>query len=201
MRCEHCRDGVSARLDGEDPGVGAELLDAHLAGCAACRAYAQGAEAMSRSVRVSAVDEVPDLTAPILVAIGEETRDRGADRFDVRVALALLGALKLAFALPWVLSGSGADGSVHVVRELGSFDVALAVGLLVVAWRPSRAAGIFPVLAALSACLVLTALVDVSEGQGSTGRELTHSAELLGMVLVWILVRAQRPARRDPVAA
>ncbi len=36
MRCEACREAISARIDGEDPGVPEEALEAHLAQCPAC---------------------------------------------------------------------------------------------------------------------------------------------------------------------
>ena len=65
MDCDALREALSARLDGEDPGVDDAALDAHVAGCRACRAWAEDAAALHRLVRVRAADPVPDLTAAI----------------------------------------------------------------------------------------------------------------------------------------
>ena len=52
----------------------------------------------------------------------------------------------------------------HVARELGSFDVALAVGLLVAAWQPARAWGLLPVATVLALVMGVTAVLDLVDG-------------------------------------
>ena len=49
-------------------------------------------------------------------------------------------------AVPALIFGSDAGLPVHTARHLGSFDVALAVGFLFAAWRPSRIPGLLPVV-------------------------------------------------------
>ncbi len=49
MSCTRIRHAVSARLDGEDPGIEPASIDAHLDSCAACRAFADGAARMHRT--------------------------------------------------------------------------------------------------------------------------------------------------------
>ena len=68
-----------------------------------------------------------------------------------RWALFVVALTQLVLAAPALLLGEDAGATVHVARELGSFDVALAVGLLVAAWQPARAWGLLPVIAALGA--------------------------------------------------
>jgi predicted anti-sigma-YlaC factor YlaD len=199
MRCERCQEAVSARLDGEDPGVEPELVAAHLARCARCAAFARAAGALPVP---TAVDPAPDLGASVLLAIGAEARSassRRAERLDVRWALGALALLQVVVAIPDLLvAGQGA--TVHATREVGSFDIALAVGLAVVAWRPHRAAALFPMLVALTACLVVTGWVDVARGDGALGSELVaHLGEVVGTVFVWLLAR-DRPGHVAPVS-
>jgi predicted anti-sigma-YlaC factor YlaD len=40
MTCMQIHQAISARLDGEDPGLDEPTVYAHLAGCADCRAFA-----------------------------------------------------------------------------------------------------------------------------------------------------------------
>jgi hypothetical protein len=88
--------------------------------------------------------------------------------------------------------------------------VALATGLLVVAWRPHRAIGMLPFAAALFGAMVAASVFDLLDGARSPVSELAHLAELVGMVLLWMIAgspgwerfeRAVRPVRRRPGAA
>jgi predicted anti-sigma-YlaC factor YlaD len=90
--------------------------------------------------------------------------------------------------LPDFLFGDG-GAPLHLARELGSFDLALAVGFLFTAWRPIRAYGLLPLAAALAAGMALTSAVDVAEGRAAALSESAHQLELLGVVLVWQLAR------------
>jgi anti-sigma factor RsiW len=55
--CTRARESVSARLDGELSELEGHRLDQHLQGCAACRAFAAGASAVSLELR--SADLVP----------------------------------------------------------------------------------------------------------------------------------------------
>ena len=48
MTCMQTRHAISARLDGEDPGLDDAAVYSHLAGCAGCRAFAHDAESFHR---------------------------------------------------------------------------------------------------------------------------------------------------------
>ena len=100
-------------------------------------------------------------------------------------------------AAPALLLGEDSGATVHVARELGSFDVALAVGLLVAAWQPARAWGLLPVIAALGLVMAGTAVVDVVRGTASGFGEAHHVLDLAGLVLLWLVAREERgPVRR-----
>jgi predicted anti-sigma-YlaC factor YlaD len=196
MKCDAARTAISARLDGEDLGVEATALNEHLARCRACRAFAAEAESVHRDLRLARAPEVPDLTAPILAAIGSERRARPARERVLRVVLVAVGLMLIVAAVPALVLGDDADLPVHAARHLGSFDLALAVGFLFAAWRPSRIPGLLPVVAALVACLVGTSVLDVLDGRTGALTETQHVVDIAGLVAAWLLVHPLRPRAR-----
>ena len=195
MSCSLIRAALSASLDGEDPGMSRGEVDEHLSTCAGCRSFALGAEALHRSARVTAADPVPDLTPAIMKAIHESEPARAERReLDERVVglrwcLAIVAGVQLAMAVPALVLGDDAGIPAHLARHLGSFAVALAVGLLLVAWRPERAGALLPVVAVLAVCLIGSSALDVADGRAALGSEMTHVPELLGLLAVWLLAR------------
>lgn len=174
----------------------APQLDAHLAGCAPCRRFAAAAGELHRAARVRPAAGVPDLTAAVLAAVGDERRRRGdARRTALRLGLVAVGLVQLLAALPALLLGEDAGLPVHAARHIGSFDAAVAVGFLVAAWRPARVAGLLPVLAVLTGFLLLGAAVDVAGGHAPAPGEATHLVVLLGLGAAWVLSRSDPPAR------
>jgi predicted anti-sigma-YlaC factor YlaD len=187
--CSHIRTAISSRLDGEETGVPADIVAAHLVSCAGCRRFERDAAALHRATRLAPAPAVPDLAPGVLRAIGEvgaPAKPEGA----LRVGLAIVALVQIGLAAPALLLGDDAGLPVHTARHLGSFAVALGVGFLFAAWRPARVAGLFPVAAALVACLVVTSLVDVTTGRAGAGNEMTHATELVGLAALWLLSRA-----------
>jgi predicted anti-sigma-YlaC factor YlaD len=213
ITCEQCRIGISSRLDDEDPGCPSVALHAHLAGCADCRAFESEATRLHRVSRVTAAPTVPDLTPRVLAAIGEtaigeiaigETGSRAApvttDHLDAwRLGLAVVALVQIALAIPALLFGTDAGLPVHTARHLGSFDAALGVGFLVIAWKPSRVPGLIPMTVALVAFLCLSSVVDVASGRTAALGELTHTTELLGLALCLLIGRATALPRRGGI--
>jgi len=183
MNCEEARDALSARLDGEPLGVGADRLDGHLAGCAACRAWLVRAEEVTGQVRALATP-VPDLAVRV-----PKLRWR-----PVRWAVATAAMVQLVLAVPDLLSGLGLGWHGHASHETASFDVALAVGFLIAAYRPQLAHAYLPVALVLSACLLVTGGVDLVNGRAGLAHELGHLVAPLQTVLLWVLARANRTA-------
>jgi predicted anti-sigma-YlaC factor YlaD len=203
MNCDRCREAISAQLDGEDPGVPAAFVQAHVESCAGCREYATAATDLHRAARVAPAAPVPDLTGAILQTIGDEPVRAPVDdrtRF-LRIVLAVVALIQLLMAVPALVLGDDAGLPEHVARHLGSFALALGVGLLVVAWKPERAAGLLPVVAALVICLLASSLFDIVSGRAEPGTEVSHAPELVGLVAVWLLARAPglEPRRARPV--
>jgi predicted anti-sigma-YlaC factor YlaD len=195
MDCDTARNAISARLDGEDLGVDPDALDEHLGRCPACRTFARDGAAMHRDARMTRAPEVPDLSAPILAAIGVSTRPHAGHERALRVTLAIVGVVQLVTAVP-ALFGDDSGVSVHATRHLGSFNLALAVGFLFAAWRPSRLSGLLPVVTALVACLVGTSLLDLIDGRTGALSETQHVVEVVGLAAAWLLAHPLRPRRR-----
>ncbi|MFC0508365.1 zf-HC2 domain-containing protein [Micromonospora costi] len=206
MTCDDVRAALSARLDGEDPQAAPAELDAHLGGCSGCRVWLARAEEVTRLVRVQAV-EVPDLTASVLAAVAADPLAAGrarevalrARRQVLRVAVAVAAVAQLATALPILLAGLGVSVDPHTSREMASFDVALAVGFVLAAWRPERARAFLPVALVLAACLAGTSAVDIANSTTALVHEIGHLAAVVQAGLLWALVRvggdAERPLR------
>jgi predicted anti-sigma-YlaC factor YlaD len=201
LSCDDARLALSARLDGEDTRWTEAAVDDHVNGCAACRAWAGSAAELHRHVRLGAAPPVPDLSARVLAAIESDrrapswlvptpltTRDRG-----LRLGLAVIALVQIGVALPALLFGEDAGLPAHTARHLGSFAIALGVGFLVAAWRPSRIPGLLPVAAVAVVCLVVSSALDVTSGSAAVASELAHAPELVGLAALWLLARAERP--------
>jgi predicted anti-sigma-YlaC factor YlaD len=197
MRCDTIREALSAMVDGEDPGLDDTAVEEHLATCAGCQTWAEGLTSLHRAVRVREAEAVPDLTAAIVAAAQPVRRSPFAEQISpARWALFVVALTQLVLAGPALLLGEDAGATVHVARELGSFDVALAVGLLVAAWQPARAWGLLPVIAALAGVMGATAVLDVLRGTATSVGEAHHALDLAGLVLLWLVARDARPGSR-----
>ena len=242
MDCRQYREALSARIDGEDTGLEAAAVDAHLTACPGCQAWADQAVAVTRRARLAQAEQVPDLTAPIMAAlsgaggraaagrnrrvaagrsqrvagspVGVAGRSRrvaaGRSRHDVgaspagvagvaRLGLLLVAGAQLCLAVPALL-GKDAGASIHIAHEQGSWALAFAVGLLVVAARPARAAGILPLVGALAAGLAFTMALDIWAGRAQAASEAPHGLAFLGLGLLWLLARDAGPHFRGPAA-
>jgi len=191
MTCMQIHQAISARLDGEDPGLDEATVYAHLAGCADCRAFAHDAEALHRGVRLAPAPAIPDLAPGILAAIGaERSTDAQPDtNLALRWILVAIAVAQIAVAIPALIFGTDAGLPVHTARHIGSFDVALGVGFLYAAWKPSRIPGLLPVVAALVVCLVGSSFLDVAAGSTAALGEAQHVLDFVGLAVVWLLSR------------
>jgi len=185
MECDRAREAISARIDGEDPGLPDGALEAHLAGCEACRAWQQRAHVMTRRARLGGAFLDRDLTSRVLAAIPPAPARR-------RLRLALRGALvaaalgQLAITVPLLILGHDHDAGPHAAHELGSFDLALAIAFAVGAIRPALSAGLAWTCGIAAAGLAGTAIADLVGGQAIGADEAQHLVALAGAVLlIW----------------
>ncbi len=198
MDCTRAREAASARLDGEP--VDGPALDVHLAGCAACRGWSDAAQDATRLARLRPVAPPADLTARVAAGSRAQGGLQPQDWPLVRVLLLVLGLVQLVLSLP-VLLGDGAAASLHVSREVGVTDLALAVGLLAAVWQPWRAAGMLPVVGVLAVGLAAVAVVDVAAGRVQVATELPHLLAPVSALLLHLLRRHAPPPRGAVPAA
>jgi len=170
-------------------------VDAHLHRCASCRTFAAHAAELKAALPLFGCVDVPDLS-PSIVGRAVDDWERRWLTLPVRIGLVFVGAGQLALAVPGLVFGSDDGAPLHVAHEMGSWDLALAVGFLFAAWRPLRAVGLLPFVAVLSACLGLTAVIDLVQGRAVAVLEISHLLEIIGTVLLWLLVHPR--ARRAP---
>jgi predicted anti-sigma-YlaC factor YlaD len=206
-RCDLVQEAVSAALDGEDPGMPRAEVEDHLEGCPACAAFARRAARLHRELRLRRAEAVPDLSAAILAGApggglgdGRVAAGGTASVGTLRWLLALVGIAQVVASVPGIVFGEDGGMQVHAARHLGSFGAALGVGFLVAAWRPQRAVGILPVVAALGLLLVSTAVADVAGRNVAAAGETMHLAELVGVGLTWAVARAEAGRARVALA-
>lgn len=189
MRCSRYRLALSARLDGEGPGVEPAALDAHVATCPDCRAWVAAAGALQSQVQApTSPDLNPAVLAELLRGTPEPRRVRVLSLGEWRIVLGVVGLLQLVTAWPGVLLHSG-HASDHLAHELTTWDLGLAVAFVLLAAMPSRAWGALPVVAVLVVALVGTSVVDLVGGHALLGRELVHLLEVAGLGCLWVLAR------------
>jgi predicted anti-sigma-YlaC factor YlaD len=186
MDCELAREALSALLDGEAPGVGRAEVEQHLAGCPACRAWREAAYAVTRRARVGPARAAPpvDVSALVAAMLDRAVKPRRPAVSWTRWALVVVAVLQLAVTAPVLILGSDHDAPVHIAHEMGSFDLALAAGLLMAAWRPALAAGMRTVVGAAALLLMVTAAVDLAGGRTTVGDEAPHLLAVVGWLLL-----------------
>jgi predicted anti-sigma-YlaC factor YlaD len=183
MECDRAREAISAQIDGEDPGVPDGALEAHLAGCAACRSWQQRAHLMTRRARLGGPFLDRDLTGQVLAAIPPAPARRRL-RLAVRAALLAVALGQLAITVPLLILGHDHDAGTHAAHELGSFDLALAIAFAVGAIRPALSAGLAWPCGIAAGGLVGTAIVDLIDGQTIGADEAQHLVAAAGAVLL-----------------
>ncbi len=189
MDCESARIAISSRADGE-PLADDEALSDHLATCAECRSY----ERAIRVVRPNPIRATSPPATTISRVLGalEPDRSTSAESKSLRVILGVVGVLALIQSLP-DLFAPGSSANEHMSRHLGVFTAALAAGFVYTALRPRRVGGLLPVAAVISVGLVITAVIDVAAGHTPIAGETTHLLEIIGLAVMWLLTRYERP--------
>jgi predicted anti-sigma-YlaC factor YlaD len=200
--CEHYRESLSARLDGEDDPAERAATDAHLAGCAACRRWFDAAATVTRLARTGPVPQQVQVSDDVLAA----APGRGRHRLVrvLRVALGVLGVGQFLLgaaqiggvaAAQHLHTGANPD---HLWHESAAWNVAVGAGFAWIALRRTRASGIIPTLTAFVAALTLLTASDVMAGRVDLDRVLSHAFIVVGYAIVLVLSRAAREPGEPP---
>jgi protein SCO1/2 len=129
--CTRVEEAVSARIDGEDPGMSDEIIDAHLERCPTCRSFEAQARAQHRRYRVRRADGIPDLSAAILAAVpdGPSPRprltigNRAVNAPMVGVAAIVLAVVLVAgFVIGGHLAHGGSGGNGVAIAQIEGSD-------------------------------------------------------------------------------
>lgn len=200
--CLAARAVLSAQLDGEPEPPLTEEITEHLADCPYCAVWRESMHQLTRRVRLTSARALPDRTPQLLAAVLADQPTRRPSRAAyrvVRLGLAVAAAAQFVIIVPALILGdAGALVPPHASRELGAFNVALAVGYVVAALRPSRARGALPLVAAATGLLVVLAFIDSALGQTTLLAESPHLIAVVGWALLAVLARgdAQEPLGR-----
>ena len=177
-------------------------MDSHLASCADCRTFADRAAKVTRLARTELVGPVPDLARALLAGtLAEVGRRPGRSRWvaALRALLAAVGLGQLALATADLLvaaepddgTGGGLSGAslAHLTHESSAWNLALAVGFLGVAARPSRLRGLLPLVGAFVGVLAALSVLDLASGRVEGSRLLSHGLVVLGLLALLGLAR------------
>ncbi|MGI5236789.1 zf-HC2 domain-containing protein [Dactylosporangium sp. CA-139066] len=206
MECERYREALSARIDGEDEPIEPGLVDAHLAGCAACRAWEREAMAVTRLVRLQPVPGSPPPVETLVAGFaGAAKRDNGRSRrrlvLVLRTLLGAFGAAQFVLGITQAAAGATAahlHGNGHVFHESAAWNVAIGAGFAWIATRRGRPAGALPMLTAFVALLALLSAGDLLAGTVETTRLVSHGFVLAGYAIVIALSRPGLDPGRPP---
>jgi predicted anti-sigma-YlaC factor YlaD len=194
VACERWREAISAIVDGEDPGIDARLVAAHLDRCPECCGFQAIVEEQRRSSRIGAARPGDDVARRVTSVVA--VADRASRSRTVRVLLGVVAVEIIVFSLPALVAGHRDGSTVHDGRHLAAFTMAYGVGLLVVVARPARARTMLPVAAVLAGALLITAIVDLADGAVPLVGEAQHLADVVSVALIWLLTAPT--TRREP---
>jgi predicted anti-sigma-YlaC factor YlaD len=205
MECSRAREAISARIDGEDPGVAGDAIEAHLAACGDCRQWQQRAYTVTRRARLGSWlpgTSFPDhdLTPRLLAAVRPALAGRRR-RLGQRAGLTAVALAQLAITVPLLVLGHDHDAGTHAAHELGSFDLALAIAYLVGAVRPVLSAGLAWPCGAAATGLVATAVADMIGGQTVGADEAQHLIAVAGAALLFWQARTVARTTEPGLAA
>jgi len=188
ITCDEIQTLISAALDGELAAVDRAELSGHLEGCEPCRDWQLRAQSLARRTRLGAAEDVP-LPDEVWIrgVVAAAPRRRVSSR-TLQAALVAIAIVQLTVTLPLLVSGR-----IDAVRDQGALEIALAVGLFVVATCPWRAAGFQSFLGAAALLLIGIELVDLARGDGEALDLARHSLILASWWVVRLLARAVPP--------
>ncbi len=199
MTCETCRSALSARIDGEPSGVVESDVDAHLAACTACRHWASAAERLTRRLRLMPAEAIPDLSASVLVRLRQQRR-RSRRLTVLRVALAAVAVAQAVLTLFIGTAGGLFETPLHVNREASAWNIAVAGGLLAVAWQIRRAAGVLPLLTTAVVTIFGFEVLDLARNHTDLAALLPHLLLVVALTLVAMLARMSTPPGEGDIA-
>jgi predicted anti-sigma-YlaC factor YlaD len=196
--CDQYREALSAELDGEAPGVPEDALAGHLSDCSACRVWFGQAARITRLARVTPAVPVPDLVPAVLAALPAPGVGRRRSFAAARAALVAVALLQALLAWSGALTGQDDMVSGHVAREVGAWNLALAVAFLAAATHPRTADALIAPVGVFVAVLSVSAISDAFAADLALGRLLGHLLVASGLGLLVTVGRVAPPQPGSP---
>lgn len=171
-----------------------DLAD-HVAACMACRQWATAAEQLTRRLRLAPAQAIPDLSAMVAATLVRAGQHRRRERrlTMLRIALAVVAVAQTGLTLTSGIVGGLFDTPLHVDREAGAWNLALAGGLFAVAWQVRRAAGVLPLLATAVVTIFGFEVLDLVRNHTGPAALLPHLLLVAAVTLVAMLARMSSP--------
>ena len=194
VKCSEVREALSAVVDGEVTGVDSFELSGHLAGCVDCAEYRERLRelaGLTASLRVEVRPPASTLRAGP-GPIAARGRTEPGPRTLLRWGIVALVVADLAASAVELLAENGYTGEDHSGHESLSFTIAICVGMIWVARRPSYALVYLPMVGVAAGLLMVTAFLDVAAGRAQAVEELPHLTLVGAFVLLWLLAREER---------
>ncbi|MDY3127419.1 MAG: zf-HC2 domain-containing protein [Corynebacterium sp.] len=182
---EEVQAALSARFDGEEPGISPDVLEAHVASCPQCAKFEQELRLLSTKLQ-PVRERMPEaeLSTTILAGVEPEWRKVASTRqTHLMAARTALGLLACAFVV-WAVALVDVAGAFASIAEEGvqlnvdsnaatsqfliehaAWRLGLAAGLGFAAWRPRQAVGLLPMLSTVLFFLVGFTMRDVIVGE------------------------------------
>jgi RNA polymerase sigma-70 factor, ECF subfamily len=210
MRCEVAREALSARMDGEQPQVLAQQVDAHLESCRRCRAWLISAAAQTRRLTWADPGQGPDLTDKIM-AVARPSRRwlPGPGSRYWRGGLIGIGVFQVAIAAAQIIgidfgimsahgheamSGMqhmqhGAMAGAHLLHESTAWLLALGLAMIAAGIWTGAAVGVAAIAGTYFLALVYYVSIDAWNGQVTAARIASHIPVLAGLVFALLVAR------------
>ena len=199
MNCEIARETLSALLDGEEAPPRDRGVNAHVAECDDCRSWQESAHLLTRRVRLTSARPMADGTARILEAVMADrpARRSARGRQLLRAGLAVAALAHFVIIVPALVLGQGGISvPAHAAREIGAYNLALAVGFAVTALRPQHARAMRPLIGVATLCLIALTVIDTASGETTLLEEAPHLITLVGLVLLQLIVERESATDR-----
>ena len=169
---------LSARIDGEDPGIDNSILDAHLAGCPECLAFWERSLRLTSSLSLVDADGAmappADLSKVIFAGVEGEFRRVSARRVVAlavgRMLLVLLAVVHAFWAGEDIVSLVAATVDTSMSQLLigtAAVHVGITAALLFAAWKPSQIPGILLIVGAMFGFTVGFVVLEAVSGSGT----------------------------------
>ncbi|HST67261.1 MAG TPA: hypothetical protein VLM05_18945 [Mycobacteriales bacterium] len=141
---------------------------------------------------------MPDLVPALLAALPALGAGRRRLFAAARAALVAVALLQALLAWSGALTGQDDMVSGHVAREVGAWNLALAVAFLAAATRPRTADALVAPVGVFVAVLSVSAISDAFAGDLALGRLLGHLLVGSGLALLITVGRVAPPQPGTP---